>query len=250
MGLLLLAALLGGCHLFRKAPSPPPPPEAFPIGSLANLSLPPGWYAFRGMARYKGRQNIASPFSMRLKADSVIWISYAPALGVEVLRVRITRDAGEVLNRLERRHYRQRRETLGAGIFPSSLLDLNTFQHVIWGIPRIASVKAYQWSQGDSVIVGRQQHPDYREELVIDPSYRRLRQWTIKDEHGQTLAMEYGPYQAADDTVLYPTWIKIRVYPRGKDTPSDTILIRFKKVHHADVLNVPFTIPPGYEEGP
>ncbi|GEM_PF-5648420 len=244
--------MLGGCHLFRKAPpAPEVSTEAFSPRMLENMSQPRGWYAIRGLMKYSGDQKVASPFSMRMKADSVIWVSFTPALGLEALRARITRDKGEVLNRIERRYYVKQREELAAGMLPADLLDLQSFQYLLWGIPEVSSADAYEWTVTDTVIIGTREGATYSERLLVDPSVRRLRRRIIEYRpRRQTIVIDYGPYHHDAHAGDYPAWITINVYPQGHKTVKDSLLIRFKKLARADSLAVPMRIPPGYEQGP
>lgn len=48
-----------------------------------------------------------TPFkaNIRIRKDSILWISITPALGIEVARVMITRDSVKVINRIEKNYF-------------------------------------------------------------------------------------------------------------------------------------------------
>ena len=48
-----------------------------------------------------------TPFkaNIRIRKDSLIWVSITPALGIEVARIMITRDSVKVLNRIDRNYF-------------------------------------------------------------------------------------------------------------------------------------------------
>src|SRR5215204_4379643 len=49
-------------------------------------------------------EKIGSSVTIRIKKDSVIWISMVPGLGIEAARIRITPDTIQILNRLQRQY--------------------------------------------------------------------------------------------------------------------------------------------------
>jgi hypothetical protein len=52
----------------------------------------------------KPDEKLASSVTIRIKKDSVIWLSIVPGLGIEVARVRITPDTIQVLDRLHKEY--------------------------------------------------------------------------------------------------------------------------------------------------
>src|SRR5688572_33166959 len=49
-------------------------------------------------------EKIGSSVTIRIKKDSVIWISMVPGLGIEAIRARITPDTIQIINRLQRQY--------------------------------------------------------------------------------------------------------------------------------------------------
>ena len=43
--------------------------------------------------------------SVRIKKDSAIWISISPALGIEIVRVLITKDSIKIIDRFNKKYY-------------------------------------------------------------------------------------------------------------------------------------------------
>jgi hypothetical protein len=52
-----------------------------------------------------GLDNFTANASIRIRKDSVIWVSVSPALGVEVLRCLITKDSVFIMNKLQKEYY-------------------------------------------------------------------------------------------------------------------------------------------------
>lgn len=54
---------------------------------------------------YKDDKKTPFKANIRIKKDSIIWISITPALGIEVARVMITADSVKVINRIEKNYF-------------------------------------------------------------------------------------------------------------------------------------------------
>ena len=52
-----------------------------------------------------GQNNINAHYDMRIRKDSIIWISISPGLGVEVVRAIITKDSLWAMNRIDKVYY-------------------------------------------------------------------------------------------------------------------------------------------------
>lgn len=62
------------------------------------------------------QQNFKSSVDIRLKKDSAIWLSFRPLLGVEAMRVLITKDSVKILDRLKGETYLYSIKTLSRSI--------------------------------------------------------------------------------------------------------------------------------------
>lgn len=76
-----------------------------------------------------------TPFkaNIRIRKDSVIWVSITPALGIEVARVMITRDSVKVLNRIDRNYFVGDYEYINKRF--NIDLEFNTIQSILIGNP-------------------------------------------------------------------------------------------------------------------
>jgi hypothetical protein len=63
---------------------------------------------FQGKAKIDyddGTNQFSSPMTIRIRKDSVIWISVNPALGIEVVRALITQDSIFVIDKINKHYY-------------------------------------------------------------------------------------------------------------------------------------------------
>ncbi len=247
---LLAGMFFSGCKLLRPMPTPPPTPPP-PLTALLNIHLPQQWYLIRGVVKYEGKQKLSSPFQLRMKPDSIIWLSITPALGIEALRLRIHQNDGDILNRIERRHYHFERDEIQPSLLPDSLLQLNELQRLLWGIAALRSLDDYQWETTDSAIIGTTVSDAYVDRLWIDPTTLRLKRRIYEETttHRRIL-IEYADYQSLNDELIYPQKVIVSIFPMHEDKPSARSTLIFKKVMVSDHLEVPFSIPSSYESDP
>ncbi len=102
---LLLASmlLLASCSPARKALKAPLKEEGadFLFGKLKEKELKFDWFSAKFSAEYsnKGKKNSFSG-QIRIRKDSLIWISLTPMLGIEAIRLMISQDSVKLINRL------------------------------------------------------------------------------------------------------------------------------------------------------
>ncbi len=104
--LILLPALLlilNSCSPARKVMKAPLKEEGaeYLFGKLKENELKYDWISAKFSAEYenKGKKNSFNG-QIRIRKDSVIWISLTPMLGIEALRVMISQDSVKMINRL------------------------------------------------------------------------------------------------------------------------------------------------------
>jgi hypothetical protein len=103
--LILLAPLLifESCSPTRKVMKAPIKEEGaeFLFSKLKEKQLKFNWFSAKFSADYtnKGKENSFSG-QIRIRKDSLIWISLTPMLGIEAVRLMISRDSVKMINRL------------------------------------------------------------------------------------------------------------------------------------------------------
>jgi len=106
--LLFLLAVLVGCKTQRtviKAPLKEEGPD-YLIGKLDASELQFDWLSAKFDASYaldKSETNFSG--LIRMRKDSVIWVSVTPAMGIEMIRLKITTDSVMFMNRLSKTYF-------------------------------------------------------------------------------------------------------------------------------------------------
>ena len=113
MTIALLALLLAASSCAsRKKTVAPMPPQAFEW-MTANLDI---------QAEGNGMSFDNLSGQLRMRRDSIVWLSVTATMGVEVLRAKVSNDSVWVLNRMEKTYLAEPLDSLGAKVgMPLSL---------------------------------------------------------------------------------------------------------------------------------
>ena len=108
--LLLLAPLffIASCSPARKVMKAPIKEEGadFLFAKLKEKELKFDWFSAKFSAEYsnKGKKNSFNG-QIRIRKDSLIWISMTPMLGIEAVRLMISQDSVKMMNRLNNTYF-------------------------------------------------------------------------------------------------------------------------------------------------
>lgn len=98
-----------GCRTQEKAEKKNPLRKknaSYLLEKLKENELHYNWLSVRAATDAEiGDKNYDITMKIRIRKDSVIWISISPALGIEIARIVITQDSLKFLNRLERNYF-------------------------------------------------------------------------------------------------------------------------------------------------
>ncbi|MBQ6770198.1 MAG: DUF4292 domain-containing protein [Bacteroidales bacterium] len=126
----------------RKKTVAPAPPQSFEW-LTANLSI---------QAEGNGMAYNDLSGQLRMRKDSIVWLSVTATMGVEVLRAKISNDSIWILNRLEKTYLAEHVDSLDQQIGPLFGLRLPFAQFVlldnIEGIPPVEN-QTVGWNQYD-----------------------------------------------------------------------------------------------------
>ena len=100
---LLLLIMLTSCSTQRKIIKAPIKEEGaeYLFKKLKEHELQYNWLTAKFSAEYKNKgQSNSFNGQIRIRKDSVIWLSFSPALGIEVFRMMLTQDSVKFINRM------------------------------------------------------------------------------------------------------------------------------------------------------
>lgn len=189
-------------------------------------------------------QKLSTPMQVRLKKDSVIWISMTPFLGIEALRILIRTDSIFIINKFENKNYFMSMDSVRRMLnLPVTLKEL---QELFLGeLPN--SIKSYKSLTQDSVgfninfedgnLVGNG---------IVSSSNLRLIQLNLhKRNKSDSLNIRYHDFKEWEDyDIAYKSLFDIYY----KNFSGKLALEHYKIERKDSEITFPFTIPKGPQE--
>lgn len=192
------------------------------------------------------RQKISGNANIRIKKDSLIWLSISPSLGIEVTRSIITPDTIIVINRMDKEYYTFNFKQLSD--YFSFQIDFNLLQSILMDNLPIK----IRFQDEISTIPGYTKVNQKSGLLLID-SYinsdlRKIETVIIKELFSQNqLSLKYSDFTQLEDTI-FP---KLCMVNLTYDTPNGPLVtsidIEHSRVEVDDkALKFPFSVPDKY----
>ncbi len=196
---------------------------------------------------------------LRMKSDSIIWLSVSPALGIEALRMEMTPDSVKVINRLNKTYllgdYELIKEILNTTIDFSIIQDLLLGNDLSQYSVKKIKVKVDKDLYNISILKRRKLKKYIRNQnnmslilindFWIDPYTYRIKKMKIT-EFGdllKSLVVYYDDYTIIDGQMI-PLSIVIDIFADKRLN----IKIKYKKVEIDKPLKFPFKISKKYNE--
>ncbi len=196
---------------------------------------------------------------LRMKTDSIIWLSVSPALGIEALRMIMTPDSIKVINRLNKTYlkgdYKLIKELLNTTIDFSIIEDLLLGNDLSQYSVKKIKVKVDKDMYNISILKRRKlkkyiRNQDYMSLILIhdfwiDPYTYRIKKMKLTEfgDLTKSLVVYYDDYTVIDGQMV-PLSIVIDIYADNKLN----INIKYKKVEIDKPLRFPFKISKKYGE--
>ncbi len=196
---------------------------------------------------------------LRMKKDSIIWLSISPALGIEVLRVEMTQDSVKVINRLNKTYLAGNYQmveklvntTIDYSIVEALLLGNDLSQYNV----KKYKVKIDNGMYNISIRKRRKlkRHIKKQETIPlvliqdfwIDPHTFRIRKMKLHEfgDNSKSLNVYYNNYGFVDGQQL-PFSINIDIFASN----NLSINVKYRKPNLVKPLKFPFRIPSKYKE--
>ncbi|MFM8432704.1 MAG: DUF4292 domain-containing protein [Bacteroidota bacterium] len=251
------------CKTTRKVAAEPPPVMA--KGSVVNEVFDSvlskqfdfSWLSAKAQVDYTDKSGETNSFdiNLRIRKDSVIWISITPLLGIEAARVLIGPDSIVMLDRVHKEyrvlHYDYLEEMLRTGI------DFAMIQSVVIGnyfnYDRSEKIRSYYEEDPYGILstLNRRQAKRALEEkdpsrpviqdFWIDGNYRIVRSKITDERLDRWVEARYSDFIKINDR-LFPQGVVVTFF-----SGSPVIMkVTYSKVTEEPTLAIPFTIPEKY----
>ena len=218
------------------------------------------WFTAKFSAEYKndGKKN-SFDGQIRILHDSLIWLSFTPVLGIEVMRIMITQDSVKFINRMNNTyfigdyHYVNNflNTNIDFDILQSFLIgnDLSFYEE---GKFRASLDRGeYKLSTAERMKLKkfiRNSQENLRiliQNIWIDPETFKISQADVKDIRGQNLKLQatYSEYEKVEE----------QLFPRNMNFEIDAgnkihVNIHFNRISINMAQQVPFKIPLSYKQ--
>lgn len=194
-------------------------------------------------------------FNMRIKKDTLIWVSISPALGIEALRVMITPDSIWVMNRINKEYFKTTYTYVNQ--IMSSTFDFDMLQAFLVGndfeyYDNTAFKASLDFSNYELSTIGRRKLRRYiettnnlkllKQKITLSPDNFKILKQTIEEKDtDRKLEVKYSDFESYNNQ-FYAKTLKCEVNSNKKMNLD----ITYEKVEAVDTLEFPFTIPSKY----
>src|SRR6188474_1173202 len=181
---------------------------------------------------------------IRMKKDSIIWISVNGALGIEGMRVLINNDSVRILNKLDKEYQVRSLEYLTeVAALP---LDLRTVQELIIGNPVFLDTNIVSYSVDGSTISLLSEGQWFRHIISMNNNDHLVLHSKLDDVdvlRNRTCFLTYTEYEN-DKGVKFSTSRTISVTEKNKLD----VKLKFKQYAFNETLSYPFSVPKNYKK--
>ena len=196
--------------------------------------------------QYKDEErNVSTSANIRIKKDSIIWMSLSPLLGIEVARAMITQDSLILMNRLNREYTVYNFDNLS----DKFQFDINyhLIQSLILGNMPMEYQEPNEIVSSKQYYIIKQENGPYSIDNYIDRNQMKLEKVEVSEEPKKNkMVLEFEDHQAvAAFTIPFHSLISLD-YEHGTEVKSTEINITHGRAELASALKFPFEIPSRY----
>jgi hypothetical protein len=187
---------------------------------------------------------------MRMKKDSIIWLSITPGLGIEAVRVVITPDSIQMVNRIEQKYFSESfsktNEVLKLEVSFELLQSALTGEFVRLYDEGMYLLKPlvdlYTLDANTELIASSDAPLKLEQRTEIDPKIWRVTRSILRNpKRNEHILAEYYDFQQLE-TMIFPTSMRFRT--QGKENIA--VELNWSKIEEKTTLRFPFNIPSKY----
>ena len=261
-GLLVILVLLAGCRAARpvvKAPLKEEGPD-FLYTKLKEHELKFDWLSLKFDASYKEKRNTTDfKGQIRIRKDSLIWLTITPAMGIEMIRMVITTDSVKYVNRFKKEYFTGDYKLVSS--FLQINVDFDMLQSILLGndfqfyennsfrasidnleyklstTDRRKIRKVAEASSDDAVVL--------LQNIWLDSDSFKIKKIDLKEYEKDNRKLEamYGGFTAFDNQI-YPATVNYNIIADN----TLKVHISYNKVIMNEPMAFPFSIPDNYEK--
>lgn len=180
---------------------------------------------------------------MRMYEDSAVWISANAVLGIEALRVLITKDSVKLLDKLNKTYSVRSMDYLQE--VTSLPLDLKTVQDLLIGNPVYLDSNIIAYSNSDNSVSLLSVGEWFKNLLTVNSRDKSLQRSKLDDAdiiRNRTADLSYSDYERKKD-IEFSTKRRINISEKKKLD----IKLEFKQFNFNEEVSFPFSVPKNYK---
>ena len=260
-GLAALIVLLSfACSPARKAIKAPIKEEGadYLFKKLKEHELKYTYFMGKFSAEYKNQKKTTSfNGQIRIKKDSVIWLSLTPGLGIDAVRLIITQDSVKMINKLNDTYYIEDYEAVNH--FLKTNIDFDILQAYLLGndlqfyeegkFRATIDRNSYKLSTADRMKLkkyvrnSRESVRAFIQNIWLDSETFKITEADVTEISNEMIKLEasYGDFENIEGQ-LFPKILDVTIWA------DNTIKVKadFSKINVDVPLQFPFRIPSGY----
>ena len=198
--------------------------------------------------QYKDADNsLSASATIRIKKDSIIWMSLSPALGIEAARAMITQDSMVLMNRLHKEYTVYDFQLLSEKFHFD--IDYQLIQSMILGnLPLKTDSSSNEVISSKQFYIVKQRNGDYAIDSYISRELMKLQKVEMMEVPTRnSITLEYENFKPlAAFSIPFNSFISLN-YEQGSELKSTEINIKHGRAELASALRFPFVIPSRYE---
>ncbi|MCX6249529.1 MAG: DUF4292 domain-containing protein [Bacteroidetes bacterium] len=260
--ILGFSVILTSCHGTKKIMRAPIKEEGaeYLFNKLKEYELKYDWFTAKFSAEYQN-ENQRNSFNgqIRIRRDSLIWISFSPLLGIEVFRMMITQDSIKFINRINDTYFK------GDYNFVNNFLHANIDYDILQSFLIGNDLSFYENGSFRASIDNNQyklstaerrklrkfvrsSHEKLRiliQNIWIDPSTFKITRANVKEIQKPNMQLEasYSEFENTG-TQSFPSKMSYKI-----SADNDIrVLVNFSKINVGIPQSFPFRIPSGYRQ--
>jgi len=180
---------------------------------------------------------------VRIKCDSVIWLSLTAIFGIEGVRACITPDSVKLMNKQDKTYLVRPISYLQE--LTSLPLDLRSLQDLLVGNPVFLDSNFQQYSRGSGLISLQGNNDLFRKLLTIGESDKLMSSYKLDDLNAsrpRTSYLTYGDYENK-----LGAWFARRRTVQVSEKKIFLVKLNYKQYAFNETLSFPFVVPKNYK---
>ncbi|SMG33960.1 protein of unknown function [Marivirga sericea] len=192
-------------------------------------------------------RNLSSSASIRMKKDSVIWISVSPVFGIEAARGYISQDTIVFMDRVNKDVYRYNYESLSNAL--NFEIDFQMVQSIILGNQVFDFQREDNFSKRSGELKIDQKRGRFELETFASSKNRKVKNVKVREiPDGNRMEIIFSEFNIVASQA-FPFRTNVEILSKGtKGEESTQIEINHSKVEVGDSpMSFPFSVPGKYE---